>query len=156
MATKNGNLPKKKPETTSNSPQIPQVRILSSDTHATCLDFPWACNPCRLFFIAKSPFLESPTLSCQIFTKYFQLKVQHLTLLNCVYYRGKNIRSTAAGLCRESPNCCIFRTLGQRERIFMKKQFTTLLTLSTAAACMLTCTPITTSAEESLDDLQIF
>ncbi len=38
----------------------------------------------------------------------------------------------------------------------MKKQFTTLLALSTAAACMLTCTPITTSAEESLNDLQIF
>lgn len=38
----------------------------------------------------------------------------------------------------------------------MKKQFTTLLVLSTAAACMLTCTPITTSAEESLEDLQIF
>lgn len=38
----------------------------------------------------------------------------------------------------------------------MKKQFTTLLALSTAAACMLTCTPITTSAEESLDDLQTY
>ena len=38
----------------------------------------------------------------------------------------------------------------------MKKQFTTLLALSTAAACMLTCTPITTSAEDSLEDLQTY
>ncbi len=121
MATKNGNHPKKPPKLRQIHPKSRKFESCHLTRMQPVWTFPEPATPCRLFFIAKSPFLESPTLSCQIFTKYFQLKVQHLTLLNCVYYRGKNIRSTAAGLCRESPNCCIFRTLGQRERIFMKK-----------------------------------
>ena len=36
----------------------------------------------------------------------------------------------------------------------MKKQFTTLLALSTAAACMLTCTPITVTANHTLTLIQ--